>query len=88
MHHNNLLEKAQVQFTWIDPTHLCYSFMNQRMNFLLECAEKEFQNFLDLLIPSLRVLKVKYEHVKMKCEFNMIRIQVKYESNPISTKVK
>jgi hypothetical protein len=39
--------------------------------------EEEFFNFLELLVPSLKVLWATFEHVEMEHEFDLIGVQVK-----------
>jgi len=53
------------------------------------CVEKELPNFLELLITSLNVLKMKSKHVmKMKHKFDLISIEVKQNQIGIEMKEK
>jgi hypothetical protein len=50
------------------------------------CVKKELPKFLELLITSLNVLTMKFEHAKMKHEFDLISIEMK--QNQIGIKMK
>jgi hypothetical protein len=52
------------------------------------CVEKELPNFLELLITSLNVLKMKSKHAKMKYEIDLISIEVKQNQIGIEMKEK
>jgi hypothetical protein len=52
------------------------------------CVKKELPNFLELLITSLNVLTMKFEHAKMKHEFDLISIEVKQNQIGIEMKEK
>jgi hypothetical protein len=53
------------------------------------CVEKELPNFLELLITSLNVLKMKSKHaMKMKHKFDLISIEVKQNQIGIEMKEK
>jgi hypothetical protein len=44
------------------------------MNSLPTYTEEEFCNFLELLVPSLKVLRATFEHVEMEQEFDLTRV--------------
>lgn len=50
--------------------------------------EEEFFNFLELLVPSLKVLWATFEHVEMEHEFDLIRVQVKKKFDLVRIEVK
>lgn len=58
------------------------------MSSLPTYMKEEFFNFLELLIPSLKVLWATFEHVEMEHEFDFARVQVKKKFDLVGIEVK